>query len=180
MATKKTIEVYPQCFSSPHYEVEVWEKKADTFCIRYVGVYPSLQRAKMALNELYDALYDEATNQQMPYAYIREKANCILMRPGTYLKEWAYKYGILISESLVRNYDESNNPFWGRPKELINHQIGNSVLVLEQGEVFHGTIVELPPLKDGQLHGDWRNDCYTIRISPTVTRSFLAHHVFTE
>ena len=51
------------------------------------------------------------------------------MHPGEYLKEWTYKYCYLHDESIVRNFAERENPFMGRPQEMIHFKRGDIVMI---------------------------------------------------
>ena len=101
-----------------------------------------------------------------------------MMPPDKYIKEWSFYHNILMDESLVRNYSGADYLFLGRPKEMIRYRIGDVVQVVEDRQAFWGVVESLPPIYDRQNHGDWTDDCYTIRYTPNQKRRVRAHHVF--
>lgn len=188
--SEQSIQVYPHCYSKPYYELEVWVKteelkKEDAMqCLQQygylpcnisldcIGTYPTKEQAEDDMETLYDTMRD------YPCCFIREKPLCVMMSPGTYIKEWAYEHNLLKDESLVRNYAENDYPFLGRPKGMIKHDIGDIVQAVDDRQAFWGVIGGLPPVYDGQNHGDWTDDQYTVWLAPNQSRRVRAQHVF--
>ena len=187
---EQSIQVYPHFYSKPYYELEAWVKAKgqeredaiqwqkkhgylpSNIALDCVGVFPTRERAESAMEELSDTMEND------PCCFIREKPLCMMMSPDKYIKEWSYEHNYLCDESLVRNYAGKDFPFLGRPKGMIRHKIGDIVQVVEDRQALWGVVGGIPPICDGQIHGDWTDDCYTIWLTPNQKRMVRAHHVF--
>ena len=77
----------------------------------------------------------------------------------------------------MRNYAERDYPFLGRPEEMIQHGEGDIVVAMEGDHVFWGVVGGLPPVYDGQEHGDWSDDQYLIWSAPGHHHHIRAHRV---
>lgn len=176
--TTKSVLIQTGLYATTIYEMEVWTGKdlhyTDEEYIaqlaekgmmdcglrkEMVGLYSSY---KEALDYL-EMMYDDSFEPFMEYAFIREKAMCCLMKPTDYLKEWTYECGLLEDESLVRNFAERENPFSGRPKEMVRFERGDIVMIPDGNSGYWGMVVNTPTIpadvSDGQ---DWRDDSYEI------------------
>ena len=140
-----------------------------------MGLYRSKKEALEFLDMMYDDPY--ADDRDLHLAFIRERALCCMMQPEDYLKEWTYIHGILHDESIVRNYDEENNPFFGRPKEMIHFKRGDIVMITDGLRGHWGVVcgtpfcakntevnkrVELPKVSTGLVQKDYSDDSYII------------------
>lgn len=67
-----------------------------------------------------------------------------MMQPNDYIKEWTYVHGLLLDESIVRNYDEDENPFIGRPQEMIRFKKGDIVMIPDMNNGHWGIVCETP------------------------------------
>ena len=187
---EQSILVFPYCYSQPYYELEAWVKtkgieKEDAMqwlerhgyipcnmALDRIGIFPTKERAESTMEELCDTL------ENYPCRFIREKPLYMMMPPDKYIKEWSYRYSRLEDVSLVRNYAEKDYPFLGRPEGMIRHKIGDVVQVVEGQQAFWGVVGGIPPIYDGQNHGDWTDDCYSIWLTPNQKRRVRTHHVF--
>ena len=185
-----TVQVYPHIYSQPYYELEAWmeeepldkedakdcfESEGRFFCnLRksLVGVFPTKEDAVGRMEELCE---DEG--DYFPYFFLREKPLCVMMPTDTYIKEWTFEHALLADESLVRNYAKRDYHFLGRPKEMIRHKVGDIVVAVEGDHAFWGVVGGLPPVYDGQEHGDWSDDQYLIWSAPEHHHHIRAHHV---
>jgi len=187
---QSTLQVYPHIYSQPYYELEAWietdpldrEDALRCFetegCIpcnvqkNLVGVFTAKEDAICSMEELCE---DEG--EHFPFFLLRQKPLCMMMPAGTYVKEWTFVHALLEDESLVRNYAENDYIFLGRPKEMIHHSEGDIVVVVEDNRAFWGVVGGLPPVYDGQGHGDWSDDQYLVWSAPGHHHHIRAHHV---
>ena len=185
-----TLQVYPHIYSQPYYELEAWmvtnpmDEENALRCFEtegaipcnvrksLVGVFPTKEDAIIRMEELCE---DEGAH--FPYFFLRQKPLCMTMPIGTYIKEWTFEHALLADESLVRNYAERDYPFLGRPQEMIQHSEGDIVVAVEADHAFWGVVGGLPPVCDGQEHGDWSDDQYLIWSAPEHHHHIRAHHV---
>jgi hypothetical protein len=120
-----------------------------------------------------------------------------MMHPGEYLKEWTYKYCYLHDESIVRNFAEWENPFMGRPQEMIHFKRGDIVMIPDDYAGHWGIVWGTPMTPEqyekvneriNQGHDgdtmarkwrlDWSDDNYTILINADGAHEHIpAHHV---
>lgn len=143
---EQSVRIYRGIYSATICEMEVWslldasftdeeyrqqlkDRKMMDCGLRREGV--GLYRSKKEALEFLDMMYDDpySDDRELHLAFLRERALCCMMQPEDYLKEWTYIHGILHDESIVRNYDEKNNPFFGRPKEMIHFKRGDIVMI---------------------------------------------------
>ena len=196
---ENTIQVFPSIYSSPYYELEAWielendEDEEDKKCIledfaQYedfinanhtrdsLGVFLTKERALTAMEEALDC-----EDMNYSYFFIREKPLCVMMHPSDYIKEWLYCRGLLVDESLVRNYDYDDNAleaFRGRPKEMIRFNVGDIAIELgEDGSSYWGVVASVPRTCDGKSHGDYSDDQYAIYTSEYNHTHVLAHRL---
>lgn len=196
--TNKSVMIRPGLYSSTIFEMEIWtleeeneltgEDYRDQLAIYSrmdcglhnagCGLFSSKERALDGLEMMYDDAYD--ANRDLYCAFIRERAMYCIMQPCEYLKEWTYVHGLLHDESIVRNYDEINNPFVGRPKEMVRYKRGDIVMIpdgyLGHWGIVWGTPVTPEYIKEvnDQIESetgtpgnkfsimDWSDDCYCI------------------
>lgn len=188
--SEQSVQVYPYWYSRPYYELEAWKKTKQlekeeamqwlqkhghlpcNMALDRIGVFPTKEWAESTLKELCDTL------ENYPCRFIREKPLNMMMSPDKYIKEWSYHYTVLTDESLVRNYAGKDYPFLGRPEGMIRYKVGDIVQVVEDRHAFWGIVGGIPPIYDGQNHGDWTDDCYTIWLNPNQKSRVRAHHVF--
>ena len=194
--TRNTIEVFPNVYSEPYYELEAWTKLGETnkedaleqlkdqgkidanYRINCVGMYHTKERALQEIEEFLDFVCDtEEDYWGIPIFFLREKPLCSMLEPHSYIKEWTYVGSLLEDESLVRNYALQDYPFMGRPKEMIRHKVGDIVMVVEGNYSFWGVVASVPRTYDGKPHGDYSDDQYTIYTSTDCHCHCLAHHV---
>lgn len=194
--TKNTIQVFPHIYSLPYYELESWKKVNDVqtqedvlldlqeigeirapYTCKNIGVFTTKQDALWQIEELLDT-----ENNLCEYFFLREKPLHTMMYDGDYLKEWLYWKTALVDESLVRNYDLHNNPFMGRPKEMIRHKIGDIVIVFGHRDSHWGVIASTPCIYDGQPHGDYSDDQYKILTQPVLpqSRNYWHEHILSH
>lgn len=162
-----------------------------------VGLFPTKERALEHLDMMYEDPYDK--DRELYCAFIREKAMHCMMQPNDYIKEWTYVYGLLHDESLVRNYAEDENPFHGRPKEMIRFTRGDIVMIPDSYSGHWGIVWDTPispeyiketndrieretGVRGNKFSGmDWSDDQYTILTNNedymTSHEHILAHHV---
>ena len=145
--TKESVLIRAGVYSTTIYEMEIWtlanEQNDTDEDFRFqlenswymhcglrrelVGLFPTKERALEDLEMMYEDPFAE--DRELYCAFIREKAMCCMMQPNDYIKEWTYVYGRLHDETLVRNYDEEENPFYGRPKEMVRFKKGDIVMI---------------------------------------------------
>lgn len=162
--TTESVEIRKGMFSSTIFEMELWTLSNDLHFsdeeyqeqLQYngimscglqldsTGLFPTKEEALDTLEMCYD---DPSDNY---LAFIREKAMYCMMPSWHYLKEWTYINNILHDESIVRNYDEYDYPFFGRPKEMVHFKQGDIVMVPE-GNGGHWGIVYAPPLSKERI-----------------------------
>ncbi len=191
---KQSVRIYRGIYSAPIYEMEIWSLKNEEFskeeyerqlkswCEMDCGLQREgrgLYRSKKEALEFLDMMYDDpySDDRELHLAFLRERALCCMMQPEDYLKEWTYIHGILHDESIVRNYDEENNPFFGRPKEMIHFKRGDSVMTTDGLRGHWGIVcgtpfcaenteenkrVELPKVSTGLVQKDYSDDSYII------------------
>lgn len=213
--TKQSVLIRKGLYSSTIYEMEVWslandleytdeeyEEQLEAYgcmccglCRESVGLFPTKERALEHLEMMYDDPFAE--DRELYCAFIREKAMNCMMEPGDYIKEWTYVHGLLHDESLIRNFAEEENPFCGRPKEMIRFKGGDIVMIPDDlvghwGMVW-GTPVTPENIKEVKNHiegetgvrgtkfsgMDWFDDQYTILTNGEdyMALQILAHHV---
>ena len=192
---ENTIKVFPSVYSSPYYELEAWieletvENEEGKKCIledfanegflnaNYIrhglGVFFTKERVLTQMDEMIDW-----EDERYSYFFLREKAQCVMMRPADYIKEWLYYGGgRLVDESLVRNYG-SMETFLGRPKEMIRFNVGDIAIELgEDGSSYWGVVASVPPIYDGRNHGDYSDDQYAFYTSEHNHTHVLAHRL---
>lgn len=179
---KQSVRIYHGIYSYPIYEMEIWSLKNEEFSKEEyerqlkswyemdcglqregVGLYRSKKEALEFLDMMYDDPYGD--DRELHLAFLRERALCCMMQPEDYLKEWTYLHGILHDESIVRNYDEENNPFFGRPKEMIHFKRGDIVMIPD-GLSGHWGIVGKQPFST-EITGEESNAANAANDSPT-------------
>ena len=158
------------------------------------GLFPTQERALLSLEMMNDDTF--ASDRDLYFAFIRERAMCCMMNASDYLKEWTYYNCHLLDESLVRNYCEEENPFLGRSKDKIRFSHGDIVMVPDAYRAHWGIVCEVPPT-DEQVEKindrverdtrgfkfcglDWSDDNYILLTSDKGFAShehILAHHV---
>lgn len=196
---ENTIQVFPHVYSSPYYELEAWAEletvkdEEDKKCIledfahsgdfinadhtrECLGVFLTKERALTRMEELLDC-----EDENYSYFFIREKPLYTMMRPFDHIKEWLYYRGLLVDESLVRNYEYDDNfleTFRGRPKEMIRFKVGDIAIELgEDGSSYWGVVASVPPICDGKNHGDYSDDQYALYTSEYNHSHVLAHRL---
>lgn len=215
--SKEAVLIRTGLYSTTIYEMEIWtlaneldytdedykEQLEHSGCMNCrlqresVGLFSTKESALEHLEMISEEPFDEY--REIYCAFIREKAMNCMMNPCDYIKEWTYVNGHLIDESLVRNYDEDENPFHGRPEEMIRFKEGDIVMTPD-GYGGHWGIVRGIPItpdfikevndrieRETGVRGDkfsmmdWSDDQYTIT---TTSEGFdgghehiLAHHV---
>lgn len=212
--TKETVLIRSGIYSTTIYEMEVWtladnpdftdeefKEQLENYgwmncglCRDSVGLFPTKESALEHLDMMYDDPYDN--NRELYCAFIREKAMHCMMQPNDYIKEWTYVKGHIIDESLVRNYAEDENPFFGRPKEMVRFQRGDIVMIPD-GYSGHWGIVWDTPISSEYIKEtndrieretgargdkysgmDWTDDQYTILTDNEGSHEhILAHYV---
>lgn len=214
--TKESVLIRTGLYSATIFEMEVWaladnqEYTEDEFQdqLEYslwmncglsreaVGLFPTREKALEHLKMMYEDPYDK--DKELYCAFIREKAMHCMMQPSDYIKEWTYVNGLLLDESLVRNYDEDENPFNGRPKEMVRFKRGDIVMIPDDYSGHWGIVWGTPVTQehirevnerieqetgikgDKFSRMDWSDDQYTIlRNSGDYMFShehILAHH----
>lgn len=207
---EQSVRIYRGIYSAPIYEMEIWSLKNEEFTQEEYerqlkswyemdcglqregrGLYRSKKEALEFLDMMYDDPYDD--DRDLHLAYIRERALCCMMQPEDYLKEWTYIHGILHDESIVRNYDEENNPFFGRPKEMIHFKRGDIVMTTDGLRGHWGIVCGTPfcaentevrkraenqKYSKGVIQKDYSDDSYIIiHNSDGDHEHILAHHV---
>lgn len=215
--TKQSVLIRTGLYSSTIFELEVWTLANDSgfsdeefeeqikrsSCMdcglrrEMVGLFPTKDCALEHLEMMYE---DPFPNDRELYcAFIREKAMHCMMQPNDYIKEWTYVHGLLHDESLVRNYAEDENPFGGRPKEMVRFKKGDIVMIPNKYDGHWGIVYETPitpeDIKElnernekktgvrvnNYSHLDWSDDQYTILVNcedgTTSHEHILAHHV---
>lgn len=145
--TKPNVLIHKGLYSSTIYEMEVWSLANDREYtdeeyeeqLKYngyldcglrresVGLFPTKERALEHLKMMHEGTF--AKDRELCCAFIREKAMSCMMQPDDYIKEWTYVDGLLLDESLVRNFAEQEYPFCGRPKEMIRFKRGDIVMI---------------------------------------------------
>lgn len=215
--TKESVLIRIGLYSSTIYEMELWtlandkeytdeeykEQLEDSgfmecgLCRESVGLFPTKERALEHLEMMYDDPFAE--DRELYCAFIREKAMCCMMQPGYYLKEWTYVHGLLRDESVVRNFAEVENPFCGRPKEMIRFKRGDIVMIPDRHEGHWGIVYDTPitpeyikdvndrieretGVRGNKFSGmDWSDDQYIILTNGEYYMAshehILAHHV---
>lgn len=213
----ETIHPYNYMTSSCCYEMELWvydrnyeyteEEIKRGLCSTHgievpayrssTGIYRTKDDALMFLKMISDDYY-EKDDEDILLAYIRQKPINVQMGADAYLKEWTYVNEWLHDESIVRNYDVNNNRFFGRPKEMIRHKVGDIVIVVDGNNAHWGIVYALPPtpeeaklkndraLTKGHVYEDrsmldYSDDSYIILISDgcylASHQHIQAHHV---
>lgn len=211
--TTESVLIRSGLYSSTIFEMEVWtlandqdytdevfeEQLKHNGCMdcglrrESVGLFPTKEHALEDLKMMYEDPFAE--DRELYCAFIRERAMNCMMQPDDYLKEWTYVHGLLRDESLVRNFAEEENPFCGRPKEMIRFKRGDIVMIPD-GYDGHWGIVWGTPLtpenieemdkraqrKFGDIgkvlsRKDWSDDQYTILTSENSHEHILAHRV---
>lgn len=215
--TKKSVLIRTGLYSSTIYEMEVWtlandqdytdeqynEQLADSdymYCglrKESVGLFPTKECALEHLGMMYDDPFAE--DRDLYCAFIREKAMNCMMQSTDYIKEWTYVNGLLVDESLVRNFAEDENHFCGRPKEMIRFKKGDIVMIPDSYKghwgIVWGTPLTPEHIKEAtnrieremDIRGDkfsmmdWSDDQYTILTNVkgcmVSHEHILAHHV---
>lgn len=215
--TTQSVLICTGLYSTTIFEMEIWSiaKKhqytneeylkqiEDTGCMNCglrrerVGLFPTKERALEDLDMMYEDSF--GVDKDLYCAFIREKAMCCMMHPSDYLKEWTYVYGLLRDESLVRNFAEKENPFCGRPKEMVRFKKGDIVMIPDMCGGHWGIVWETPVTPDfiqevndrieretgvpGTKYStmDWSDDHYTILTNGGGFEGghehVLAHHV---
>lgn len=215
--TKDSVLICSGLYSSTIYEMEVlslannqeytdeeYDEQLDEYgymCCglrrESVGLFPTKERALEELEMMYDDPFAE--DRELYGAFIREKAMCCMMQPNDYLKEWAYVNGLLHDESLLRNFAEDENPFFGRPKEMIRFKKGDIVMIPDGYDghwgIVYGTPITPDEIKEVNdrieretgIRGtkfsrmDWSDDQYIILTNEGEYMGshehILAHHV---
>ena len=211
--TKESVLIRTGLYSSTIYEMEVWslaknltytdeefKEKLEVFghlvCglnRETIGLFPTKERALEHLEMMYEDSFDD--DRELYCAFIREKAMSCMMISGAYIKEWTYVNGQLVDESLVRNYDEDENPFYGRPKEMIRFKRGDIVMIPEEGlhshwGIVYGTPITAEHIKEvndrienetgvrGNKYSlmDWSDDQYTILTDDKGSHEHILSH----
>ena len=180
-------------FTDEEYRQQLKDRKMMDCGLQREGV--GLYRSKKEALEFLDMMYDDpyADNRELHLAFLRERALCCMMEPSDYLKEWTYIHGILHDESIVRNYDEGNNPFAGRPKEMIHFKRGDIVMTTDGLRGHWGIVCGTPFCAEntevrkraenqkypkGVIQKDYSDDSYIIiHNSDGDHEHILAHHV---
>lgn len=162
--TAESVYINYGCYSSTIFEMELWSLEEDFQC-KYseeefkeqlecdckmrcglskesIGLFPSRERALEDLEIMYENPYEE--DRELYAAFIRQRAMCCMMQPSDYLKEWTYVLGHLHDESIVRNFAEDENPFCGRPKEMIRFKRGDIVMIPDRYDGHWGIVCEVP------------------------------------
>lgn len=199
--TTESVLIHKGIYSRTIYEMEVWsllndyeledtvyQKQIDETgkmdCgLRYesTGLFTTRQDALDHLEMMLDDSY--AVDREINHVFIREKALHCMMQPCHYLKEWTYRHFIQEDESIVRNYDEDDNPFHGRPKEMIRFKRGDIVMVPDECRGYWGIVCATPRTtedvdglyervidstdKAGERRAllDWSHDSYVVRFN---------------
>lgn len=164
------------------------------------SIYRSKEDALEFLEMIYDDYYED-DEEDILVVYIRQKTINLQMPVNSYLKEWTYDGFYLQDESIVRNCDPEENKFFGRPKEMIRHKIGDIVIVAEGNDAHWGIVYALPPTPDyvknlndnalakGHVYEngsmlDYSDDCYIILTNDgdymQSHEHILAHHIVSE
>ena len=215
METKdSTIKVCEGLFSTSIYEMDVWtlptdnedseedymwqlENEGHMDCGLRRELTGLFRTKEWALEDLDKALNNRDGNRNIYCTFIRERTLNCMMLPGEYLKEWIYKYCYLHDESIVRNFAERENPFMGRPQEMIHFKRGDIVMIPDDYAGHWGIVWGTPMTPEqyekmneriNQGHDgdtmarmwrlDWSDDNYTILINADGDHEhILAHHV---
>lgn len=211
--TKESVLIHTGLYSTTIFEMETWALANDQEYtdeefqaqLKYngcmdcglrkesVGLFPTKERALEHLEMMYEDPF--AKDRELYCAFIREKAMSCMMQPDDYIKEWTYVNGLLLDESLLRNFAEDENPFCGRPQEMIRFKKGDIVMIPD-GYCGHWGIVWDPPVspevndrieRESSNRGtkcsgmDWSDDQYTIltNVKDYIVsyEHILAHHV---
>lgn len=215
--TKESVLIRKGLYSSTIYEMELWSLANDQEYtdeeyeeqLKYngyldcglrresVGLFPTKERALEDLEMMCEDPF--AKDRELYCAFIRERAMYCMMLPNDYLKEWTYVHGLLRDESLVRNFAEEENPFGGRPKEMIRFKKGDIVMIPDRHEGHWGIVYDTPitpeyikevndriesetGVRGTKFSGmDWSDDQYTILTNGedymASHEHILAHHV---
>lgn len=200
--TKESVLIRNGLYSSTLFEMEIWtlandqnytdedfkEQLDESGCMdcrlrrEFVGLFPTKERALEHLNMMYEDPFSE--DREIYCTFIRERPMSCMMQPREYIKEWTYIDGLLHDESLVRNYDEDENPFYGRPAEMIRYKRGDIVMIPDMYSG-HWGIVWGTPMTTEEVKEfsrlDWSDDQYTILTNVQdgmVSHEHIqAHHV---
>lgn len=215
--TTESVLIRSGLYSSTIFEMEVWTLANDQDysdedfkeqlkydgCMdcglhrKLVGLFPTKERALEHLEMMYEDSFSE--DRELYCAFIREKAMCCMMQPNDYLKEWTYVNGLLVDESLLRNFAEDENRFCGRPKEMIRFKRGDIVMIPDGYDghwgIVYGTPITPDEIKEVNdrieretgIRGtkfsrmDWSDDQYIILTNEGEYMGshehILAHHV---
>lgn len=213
--TKQSVLIRKGLYSSTIYEMEVWslandleytdeeyEEQLEAYgcmccglCRESVGLFPTKERALEHLKMMYEDPFAE--DRELYCAFIREKAMYCMMQPNDYIKEWTYVHGLMHDESLIRNFAEEENPFCGRPKEMIRFKRGDIVMIPDTYNGHWGIVWGTPVTpeytkevndrieRETGVRGtkfsmmDWFDDQYTILTNGEdyMALQILAHHV---
>lgn len=211
--TKESVLIRTGIYSSTIYEMEIWtlandqnytdeefeQQLKDCDCMgcglrrESVGLFPTKERALEDLEMMYEDPF--AQDRELYCAFIRERAMYCMMQPDEYIKEWTYVNGLLVDESLLRNFAEDENPFCGRPQEMIRFKRGDIVMIPDEHDGHWGIVCGTPltpenieemdkraQRKFGDIgkvpsRKDWSDDQYTILTSENSHEHILAHHV---
>lgn len=215
--TKQSVLIRTGLYSSTIYEMELWTLANDLEYtdeeyeeqLKYngyldcglrresVGLFPTKERALEDMEMMFEDPF--AKDRELYCAFIREKAMYCMMEPGDYIKEWTYVDGHLLDESIVRNFAEEENPFCGRPKEMIRFKRGDIVMIPDMYGGHWGIVWGTPVTpeytkevndrieRETGVRGtkfsmmDWSDDQYTIFTNGEENMSLhehiLAHHV---
>ncbi|MCQ2243152.1 MAG: hypothetical protein MJZ32_02720 [Bacteroidaceae bacterium] len=214
---KESVMIRRGLYSTTIYEMEVWslandneyseedylEQLKSDGCMscglhkEKVGLFETKERALDCLNMISEDPWD--SDRDLYCTFIREKAMYCLMNQRDYLKEWTYIYSQLHDESLVRNYAEDENPFLGRPKDMVRFKHGDIVMVADNYDghwgIVYGSPITKEEIKDvnerieketgmpGTKYSimDWSDDSYLILTNEKGFNGghehILAHHV---
>ena len=182
-----SIKVCNGVYSGSIYELCIWEKPDEeseqsdedimtemrengyVVCTNYdfsTGFYDKRESAEQALDEWFDWCCDKGTS--IDFALIRQRVNYCQMYPTDYVKEWSYNSFLrVVDETLVRNYNPKENPFFGRPEEMIRLKIGDVVKVFSRDNAYWGIVCALPftPKEASERKNfpfDYTDDCYVV------------------
>ncbi len=180
-------KVFNGRYSGAIYELCIWEKPSEesepsdediitemrengcVVCANYdfsTGFYNTRERAEQALGEWSEWCFDVGVS--IDFALIRQRVSYCQMNPSDYVKEWSYnKFLKAVDETLVRNYALKENPFLGRPEEMIRLKIGDIVKVFCRDSAYWGIVYALPftpkeVSKKKDFPFDYTDDCYII------------------
>ncbi|MCQ2191644.1 MAG: hypothetical protein MJZ23_02110 [Paludibacteraceae bacterium] len=154
--------IYPGVYSSTIFEMEVWalydmsdytqedyEEDLQHGCMdcglrkEKIGLFETKEQALNCLDMMYEDPW--SSDSELYCAFIREKPmQCMMERQDNYIKEWTYVHGKLVDESIVRNYDERNNPFPGRNESMIRFKRGDIVMIPDGYSAYWGIVWGCP------------------------------------